>query len=929
MAAHDYANSVYAATYSGIQVYEMICRGIAVMRRYSDSWLNATQILKVAGVEKGRRTKILEREVLTGVHEKIQGGYGKYQGTWVPFTRGVQLCQQYSVYDYVRPILDHDPTESGTRPDKTPTKAEMRRLMKSSQKPATPSTSMKRECNSGSRTEPKRYRMASSAATSPLNSDAMSAYQPNTAGHGVPSTPGFLHEEPPGPVPRMVSSATPFRQSLYSSPTVSYGGKTPVTPSVTAPASTWRPRLDSGKASSQTLSGLDTEPLGNDTHAKHDRMLLMDIFLKDDAEFIPEWLVQDDSDKNTHQVDVGLVIDDQGHTAVHWAAALARIHILDLLLLRDADARRLNYEGESALVRAVQVTNNYENQTFPDLLELLHDTIPLTDKCNRTVLHHIALAAGSEGRERAARYYADCLLSWIVRLAGGYQVDASEDATDGTISSRQLDSGTESGQGAAGATAKTLPTPTQSSSPNERRIALGGALGSPQTNGAKDSFAEEPVSTAAAAGTDTAAPNADFAAFLNLQDVHGDTALSIAAQGGDRAMIRMLLNAGASTTISNRVGLCPLDFRVDQLVAAADDVDGYAAGDMTYDDGASGLASGRVPDAIASPTPSGRMRKRALSRTASSSGNAQLPQTPLRSAMRGANKNLLSSLVGRGSASSPARGRAQNGTEDDDLGSAGDIWSPASAEQRMHQSVASIRQLMSELESDFTGEIKSKREHFDAIKQQLRSTTIELAKARETIYRLRAKTAQLSDIKSRVDFLEETLARETSAVREAISALPCGSKPREDLEAMLESLLEMPSAESDDGTDLPPVSAVGGSAKPGDEDGDELEDDPAKLRAAVERLRTANEVYARRDALLRERVTALRKRAEVSERERQYRQIIASCCEISEDDVDVWIDKLVSAVEANGSDADAAHLPQANGTAPAPGSQADPSELAA
>ena len=57
-------------------------RGIAVMRRRADSFVNATQILKVAGVEKGRRTKILEKEILPGKHEIVQGGYGKYQGTW-------------------------------------------------------------------------------------------------------------------------------------------------------------------------------------------------------------------------------------------------------------------------------------------------------------------------------------------------------------------------------------------------------------------------------------------------------------------------------------------------------------------------------------------------------------------------------------------------------------------------------------------------------------------------------------------------------------------------------------------------------------------------------------------------------------------------------------------------------------------------------
>jgi transcription factor MBP1 len=57
-----------------------MCKGVAVMRRRSDSWLNATQILKVAGFDKPQRTRVLEREVQKGEHEKVQGGYGKYQG---------------------------------------------------------------------------------------------------------------------------------------------------------------------------------------------------------------------------------------------------------------------------------------------------------------------------------------------------------------------------------------------------------------------------------------------------------------------------------------------------------------------------------------------------------------------------------------------------------------------------------------------------------------------------------------------------------------------------------------------------------------------------------------------------------------------------------------------------------------------------------
>src|SRR5690348_14246278 len=74
---------VFIATYSGVPVFEYRIRGVAVMRRRADDYLNATHILKAAEYDKPQRTKILEREIHTGPHEKVQGGYGKYQGTWV------------------------------------------------------------------------------------------------------------------------------------------------------------------------------------------------------------------------------------------------------------------------------------------------------------------------------------------------------------------------------------------------------------------------------------------------------------------------------------------------------------------------------------------------------------------------------------------------------------------------------------------------------------------------------------------------------------------------------------------------------------------------------------------------------------------------------------------------------------------------------
>src|ERR1700677_2959585 len=101
------------AVYSNVSVYEMEVNGVAVMRRRSDGWLIATQILKVAGVEKGKRTKVLEKEILNGEHEKVQGGYGKYQGTWISYARGVEFCRQYHVEQLLRPLLEYDLSQDG------------------------------------------------------------------------------------------------------------------------------------------------------------------------------------------------------------------------------------------------------------------------------------------------------------------------------------------------------------------------------------------------------------------------------------------------------------------------------------------------------------------------------------------------------------------------------------------------------------------------------------------------------------------------------------------------------------------------------------------------------------------------------------------------------------------------------------------------
>ena len=105
-------------------MYELNVENNHVMRRRLDGWINATQILKVADFDKPARTRILEREVQKGIHEKVQGGYGKYQGwhehryvvdtsltynagTWIPLELGQQLAEKNGVYEKLKPIFEY------------------------------------------------------------------------------------------------------------------------------------------------------------------------------------------------------------------------------------------------------------------------------------------------------------------------------------------------------------------------------------------------------------------------------------------------------------------------------------------------------------------------------------------------------------------------------------------------------------------------------------------------------------------------------------------------------------------------------------------------------------------------------------------------------------------------------------------------------
>lgn len=536
---------IYSAVYSNTNVYEMDVNGIAVMRRRHDSWLNATQILKVAGVDKGKRTKILEKEIQTGEHEKIQGGYGKYQGTWICFERGVEVCRQYGVEEVLRPLLTYDMGQDGGVAGQgnfnTPTKeqamaAQRKRLYNASNESrangasgtffkgisSTASNmvgiiSKARFDSPGPRNRPGSVQAdrnglarapsftrqpsmqgdelpnSQQSYMSEYNREDSSAYlsQPQS----TQQTNGGDNTEPPRKRARV--TATPAESFAYAGSADAYANASAFPGSPTEPNESFvygQAGLDFHNAA-DGQNPLPPLRFEISTEAENKRNSLMALFMEtagnDQARY--------DALRSMSPAELDMPIDAQSHTALHWAATLSRMPLLRALISSGANPFRVNAVGETALMRACLVTNSHEHNSMPDLLDVLGSTIEVRDAKGRTVLHHIAVTSSVKGRSAASRYYLQCLLEWVVR---------------------------------------------QGSAPSSQVV---------QSN----------INASLASSAPTKLGLARFMSeIVNAQDKAGDTALNIAAKIGNRSIISQLLEVCADPNLPNRQGLRPLDFGV-------------------------------------------------------------------------------------------------------------------------------------------------------------------------------------------------------------------------------------------------------------------------------------------------------------------------------------------------------------------------------
>lgn len=376
-----------------------MCKSVAVMRRRSDSWLNATQILKVAGFDKPQRTRVLEREVQKGEHEKVQGGYGKYQGmclslpsvvylqrparvgTWIPLERGLGLAKQYNCEHLLRPIIEFQPAA------KSPPLAPKHLVATTASRPT-------------------RRAPVADLATVVVNTRS-SRKQPidpieDESDHDTLSIRGSEDGSmTPSPSEASSSSRTP---SPIRSPRPSYGsnGIEDANRPLDASQGNHRRSVDDQY---DELSEDDSPRLNGTSDARSYGDQVLEYFISDTNQ-IPPVLISPPQD-----FDPNMAIDDDGHTSLHWACAMGRIRIVKLLLTAGADIFKVNKAGQTPLMRSVMFANNYDVRKFPELYELMHRSTLNIDNYNRTVFHHVVDVAMSKGKTHAARYYMETILT--------------------------------------------------------------------------------------------------------------------------------------------------------------------------------------------------------------------------------------------------------------------------------------------------------------------------------------------------------------------------------------------------------------------------------------------------------------------------------------------------------------------------------------
>ncbi|CAM9011069.1 unnamed protein product [Wickerhamomyces anomalus] len=411
-------DKVYSATYSGVAVYELVNVTGSVMRRRSDGWVNATHILKTANFPKAKRTRILERDVQTGEHEKVQGGYGKYQGTWVPLSRARDIAAQFGVEEVLAPLFNLESSNGANSPPPAPKhhhasknnsmtaggvekpssnkKVAARKIASRPRRLNAPVANPNKGVFIGKRLS-HNDRLENTGGNDSLASSPPDATTIDTRDSGLESEDELNVEDG---ISSEIDETTNFHFLGTSSSPSDFMSDTDLVNALRSPNQkvnqSARESLEKAIYShAGNIRNINATDKWYDSNSEYTARLLEYFAAPDDDDTheskVPDFLLHPPEGLNVDQS-----VDDEGHTAFHWACSMGNLQAAEALINLGANYRAVNNSGETPLMRAVMFTNSYTRKSFSRLVGLLSETIMDVDSTHKTVLHHIAAAATSK-----------------------------------------------------------------------------------------------------------------------------------------------------------------------------------------------------------------------------------------------------------------------------------------------------------------------------------------------------------------------------------------------------------------------------------------------------------------------------------------------------------------------------------------------------
>ncbi|CCF60547.1 hypothetical protein KAFR_0K01930 [Kazachstania africana CBS 2517] len=442
------------ATYSDTDVYECYIRGFesrVVMRRTRDDWVNITQVFKIAQFSKTQRTKLLEKESMNIQHEKVQGGYGRFQGTWVPLDAARDIAAKYSIQDPVATVLlNFQPNPTNPPPRRTKNsilrKTSPGTLITSpssyNKTPRKKNNSVSTSGNVNSTTNVRKNKRSNSFQNnpSPLHNmiyqtpqqfqiqntgsndigtikkfneqliDTLPSVNENSSVQNFKSSQNGLHIKPSSlyattqkplqfysvPTPANSNTMKEFHQLSEkkddSIPNPHLNGAASVV------TSKQHRKYNRKRATNHVNRSIHEQATTNTNDNNTRNMQTLDE--NEYKQAILQVLATEEISEETKEaleglkrlppgLDINFLVDDQDHTSLHWAAAMANRPLVKLLISLNANALQCNSLGFNCVTKAVFYNNCYKQSAFSDILSMLKICLVTPDRNGRLPLHYL------------------------------------------------------------------------------------------------------------------------------------------------------------------------------------------------------------------------------------------------------------------------------------------------------------------------------------------------------------------------------------------------------------------------------------------------------------------------------------------------------------------------------------------------------------